>query len=70
MTTGHGNYYDVDGRSLDERWPDADAVAAVGGPVRHVRTDGGRIADADIDQRLTRLERIVFDEDQEGDDGE
>ena len=28
--TGHGNYYDVDGRrSLEKRWPDADAVASL-----------------------------------------
>jgi hypothetical protein len=26
--------------------------------------------EADIEQRLTRLERIVFDDDQEGDNGE
>jgi len=68
--TGHGNHYDVDGRSLDERWPDADAVAGIGGPVRELKTDGGCITEDDIDQRLTRLERIVFDGDQEGDDAE
>ncbi|EMA08143.1 hypothetical protein [Haloarcula marismortui] len=69
MTAGHGNHYDVDGQSLDERWPNADAVAAVGGPVREPLTDGGCITEDDIDQRLARLERIVFD-DQEGDDAE
>ncbi|NHN65325.1 hypothetical protein G9463_18755 [Haloarcula sp. JP-Z28] len=69
MSTDHGTY-DDDGRSLDERWPTADAVAAVGGPVREVKTDGGRVSDADIEQRLARLERIVLDDDQEDDNAE
>jgi hypothetical protein len=40
MTAGHGR------RSLDERWPDADAVAAVGGPVHELTatTTGGHHA--------------------------
>jgi hypothetical protein len=57
--TGHGNYYDVDGRrSLDERWPNADAVAGIGGPVREPMTDGGSAAatDEDIDTILDELE--------------
>jgi len=63
--TGQGNYYDVDGdRSLDQRWPDADAITTVGGPVREIKTDGGADVE-DIEQRLARLERIVFDEDDE-----
>ena len=72
MSTDHSTYHDTDGRSLDERWPTADAVAAVGGPVRELKTDGGCVSDADIEQRLARLERIVLDEgdDQEGDDAE
>ncbi|RLM32787.1 hypothetical protein [Haloarcula sp. Atlit-120R] len=59
MTTGHGNYYDVDGRrSLNERWPNADGVAAVGGLVRELKTDGGSAAatDADIETILDELE--------------
>ncbi|NHN64326.1 hypothetical protein G9463_13610 [Haloarcula sp. JP-Z28] len=72
MSTDHSTYDDIDGRSLNERWPDADAVAAVGGPVRELKTDGGRVSEDDIEQRLARLERIVLDEgdDQEGDDAE
>ena len=72
MSTDHSTYDDIDGRSLNERWPDADAVAAVGGPVREPKTDGGRVSEDDIEQRLARLERIVLDEgdDQEGDDAE
>ena len=70
MSADHGTHDDIDGRSLNERWPDADAVAAVGGPVRELKTDGGRVSDADIEQRLARLERIVLDDDQEGNDAE
>jgi len=55
MTAGHGNHYDVDGRSLDERWPDADAVAGIGGPVRELKTDGGCITEDDIDAILDEL---------------
>lgn len=69
MSTDHGTHNDIDGRSLDERWPTADAVAVVGGAVREPKTDGGDISEADIEQRLARLERIVFD-DQEGNDAE
>ena len=44
--TGHGNYYDVDGRRpLGERWPAADAVAGIGVPVRESVTDGGTVLD-------------------------
>jgi len=53
MTAGHGNYYDVDGRSLDERWPDADSVAGIGGPVRDLKTDGGQDRD-DIKHEVTQ----------------
>jgi hypothetical protein len=35
----------------------------------HGTHDGGRVSEANIEQRLTRLERIVFD-DQEGDNAE
>ena len=42
MTVANDIHDDADRRSLEERWPTADAVAAVGGPVRQSMTDGGQ----------------------------
>lgn len=56
MIADNGTNDGVDGQSRDERWPSADAVAAVGGPVRELTTDSGYISEADIKQRLARLE--------------
>ena len=42
MTVAENTHDNADRRSLEERWPTADAVAAVGGPVRQSMADGGR----------------------------
>ena len=67
--TGHGNYYAVDGRrSVKNRWPDADTVAAVGGSVCECKTDR-RVDLEDIKQHFARRERIGLDEDRAQDGG-
>jgi hypothetical protein len=42
MTVVDGTRSDADRRQLEERWPTADAVAQIGGPVRQSMADGGR----------------------------
>jgi len=42
MTVADDIHDDADRRPLEERWPAADAVAGVGGPVRQSMADGGR----------------------------
>ena len=42
MTVADDIHDDADRRPLEDRWPTADAVAGVGGPVRQSMADGGR----------------------------